>query len=148
MGQAHADHPEQSASRQPRQGQPGAVARHREVVRPPDRPDLSPASALSLQTLVGNSAVVSLVAPSATIVQRAEEKKPLEEVLAGKDPSLLKPHRPFTSIGLEQGRKICRLVIDHKFLWVGRDDEITLESAWRAMAPHQDQMTDKDWALW
>ncbi|RLK61374.1 hypothetical protein CLV68_1913 [Actinokineospora cianjurensis] len=105
-------------------------------------PRLVPGEALGLQGLVGNAAV------SRMVVQRSGEKKPLDEVLVGTDASLLREHRPFGGISLDQGRKICRLVLDHSFLWVGREEEITLESAWRAMSAYRDGLTEQDWALW
>ncbi len=103
---------------------------------------------VAMQRAAGNAAVASLLTSTEPVVQRDNEKKPLDEVLAGKDPSLLKPHIPFTSITIDQGRKICRLVIDHSFLWVGRSDEVMLEEAWRALSPHRDTLTEQDWALW
>ncbi|GLW91709.1 hypothetical protein Aglo03_25250 [Actinokineospora globicatena] len=105
-------------------------------------PGVRPGEALRLQGLVGNAAVARMV------VQRVGEKKPLDEVLAGTDAGLLREHRPFGAISVEQGRRICRLVLDHSFLWVGRDEEITLESAWRAMYPYRDSLGEQDWALW
>lgn len=145
MERAHAD--QHDGVNRSRAMRPQAGA-HAGTLRVSRSPGLVPTTALGLQRLAGNAAVTSLVTPPVPVVQREDEKKPLDEVLAGKDPSLLTPHRPFTSISAEQGRKICRLVIDHSFLWVGRDDEKTLESAWRAMAPHQDALTEQDWSLW
>ncbi|MEJ3405458.1 hypothetical protein WDJ51_12000 [Rathayibacter sp. YIM 133350] len=108
---------------------------------------------VALQRASGNHAVAALVASrlkvpgTEAVVQRDDEKKTFGEVLEGDDPDALKPFRPFPPLSVPQLRKICRLVID-KNRWVGPDDEVTIESAWRAVAGDRSHLEESDWALW
>jgi hypothetical protein len=102
---------------------------------------------LYLQRWAGNRAVASRFG-SAPAVQR-EDTKPtsLAEAMKGTDPDALIPFRPFPALSPGQVHTICRLVIDNN-RWVGPDNELSLESAWSAVAGQRAALKEEDWNLW
>jgi hypothetical protein len=60
--------------------------------------------------------------------------------------TLQEAYRPFPKLTLEQLWHICTIV--NKNLWVGPDDEMTLESAWSAAGDLKDTLNDREWELW
>jgi hypothetical protein len=73
-------------------------------------------------------------------------QRTLEEAINAKDADALKAYRPFPKLTLEQLWHICTIV--HKNVWVGPDDEMTLESAWTAAGDLKDTLNDREWELW
>jgi hypothetical protein len=101
---------------------------------------------LALQRWAGNRAVAGRFGWGG-VVQRESKPATLAEAIEGNDPDALLPFRPFPPLSPGQLHKICRLVMD-KNSWVGPDNELTLESAWRAVAGQRAALTDADWKLW
>ncbi len=75
-----------------------------------------------------------------------DEPKTLEEwqKSKGRDPDVLKKLRPFSSLNAQQLWDICDAVM--KNVWVGPDDEVTLEQAWTAYQPGN--LTEADFRYW
>jgi hypothetical protein len=135
--QTHADQPRDHGPL-PAERQPHAIG---------ERPGPPRASwLLHLQRWAGNRAVASRFASDA-VVQRDAKPASLAEAMEGSDPDALIPFRPFPPLSPDQLRKICRLVID-KNTWIGPDNELSLESAWRAVGGQQAALDGSHWALW
>ena len=135
----------QTHAEQPRDHRPAPSERQPQSTRAGAAPPRA-SHLLYLQRWAGNRAVSSRFGPAAA-VQRESKPTSLAEAMKGTDPDALIPFRPFPPLSPGQLHTICRLVIDHT-RWVGPDNELSLESAWRAVGGQRNALTRSEWTLW